>query len=98
MNVPGKKVRITSGRVKRTRRTSCSSQGPCPQFASDCRTFCEAVSLPPRNQTFVIPSVARALRIRSEEHTSELQSHSDLVCRLLLEKKKKNTSHSQHSI
>src|SRR5476649_645523 len=32
----------------------------------------------------------RALaRWRSEEHTSELQSHSDLVCRLLLEKKKK---------
>src|SRR5438034_6365695 len=28
---------------------------------------------------------------RSEEHTSELQSHSDLVCRLLLEKKKENT-------
>src|SRR5260221_2934596 len=26
---------------------------------------------------------------RSEEHTSELQSHSDLVCRLLLEKKKR---------
>src|SRR3989440_8114322 len=28
--------------------------------------------------------------VRSEEHTSELQSRSDLVCRLLLEKKKKN--------
>src|SRR5215204_7720843 len=28
---------------------------------------------------------------RSEEHTSELQSHSDLVCRLLLEKKKKKS-------
>src|SRR5438132_8833614 len=28
---------------------------------------------------------------RSEEHTSELQSHSDLVCRLLLEKKKTRT-------
>src|SRR5438034_7356301 len=28
------------------------------------------------------------LKPRSEEHTSELQSHSDLVCRLLLEKKK----------
>src|SRR5438132_9637631 len=27
--------------------------------------------------------------VRSEEHTSELQSHSDLVCRLLLEKKKR---------
>src|SRR5438132_9810239 len=29
------------------------------------------------------------IKYRSEEHTSELQSHSDLVCRLLLEKKKK---------
>src|SRR5260221_3357996 len=33
----------------------------------------------------------RAAR-RSEEHTSELQSHSDLVCRLLLEKKKQRTT------
>src|SRR5260221_9059636 len=31
----------------------------------------------------------RQQKDRSEEHTSELQSHSDLVCRLLLEKKKK---------
>src|SRR5690349_23848523 len=31
-----------------------------------------------------------AVRGRSEEHTSELQSRRDLVCRLLLEKKKKN--------
>src|SRR2546430_4153438 len=31
--------------------------------------------------------------IRSEEHTSELQSQSNLVCRLLLEKKKKHTTH-----
>src|SRR5947207_8806218 len=31
--------------------------------------------------------------VRSEEHTSELQSHSDLVCRLLLEKKKKMKRH-----
>src|SRR2546428_8347239 len=31
---------------------------------------------------------------RSEEHTSELQSRSDLVCRLLLEKKKKMTANS----
>src|SRR2546430_14273165 len=30
------------------------------------------------------------LHVRSEEHTSELQSQSNLVCRLLLEKKKKN--------
>src|SRR5260221_8635835 len=32
---------------------------------------------------------------RSEEHTSELQSHSDLVCRLLLEKKKTETRYSR---
>src|SRR5260221_8773772 len=35
---------------------------------------------------------------RSEEHTSELQSHSDLVCRLLLEKKKKTGNRKVHHI
>src|SRR2546427_2310628 len=35
------------------------------------------------------------LEKRSEEHTSELQSQSNLVCRLLLEKKKKQQSESQ---
>src|SRR6202007_3475209 len=35
-----------------------------------------------------------APRLRSEEHTSELQSRENLVCRLLLEKKKKKTKHS----
>src|SRR5947207_7228997 len=34
---------------------------------------------------------------RSEEHTSELQSHSDLVCRLLLEKKKKRDGKAHHA-
>src|SRR2546427_4109969 len=34
-------------------------------------------------------ATAAATRARSEEHTSELQSQSNLVCRLLLEKKKK---------
>src|SRR5438132_6037681 len=43
---------------------------------------------------------ARAPRCRgprSEEHTSELQSHSDLVCRLLLEKKKTDLDHGRLS-
>src|SRR2546430_3776735 len=35
--------------------------------------------------------IVRFFIIRSEEHTSELQSQSNLVCRLLLEKKKKKT-------
>src|SRR2546430_10782278 len=36
-------------------------------------------------------SASRHFRMRSEEHTSELQSQSNLVCRLLLEKKKHTT-------
>src|SRR5947207_7600614 len=38
------------------------------------------------------------LTARSEEHTSELQSHSDLVCRLLLEKKKKEENKNKQNI
>src|SRR5438477_5437916 len=45
------------------------------------------------------PPAARPARStswrRSEEHTSELQSHVNLVCRLLLEKKKKTTWHQK---
>src|SRR5437773_6885319 len=40
----------------------------------------------------------RGQRNRSEEHTSELQSHHDLVCRLLLEKKKTKTYSSSNNI
>src|SRR5215204_3202845 len=39
------------------------------------------------------PDRVPARTARSEEHTSELQSHSDLVCRLLLEKKKHESCH-----
>src|SRR2546428_5538793 len=47
------------------------------------------------------PEVAayrRAIVERSEEHTSELQSRSDLVCRLLLEKKKKKAKDDYTSV
>src|SRR5260221_3878094 len=41
------------------------------------------------SSNFTLCSIApETISWRSEEHTSELQSHSDLVCRLLLEKKK----------
>src|SRR2546430_7696442 len=42
----------------------------------------------------VIGVMPKGFDYRSEEHTSELQSQSNLVCRLLLEKKKKNTKHN----
>src|SRR5260370_23407694 len=53
--------------------------------------FRSAVTSPQRNAS--LPDVVEAYvrdadRKRSEEHTSELQSHLNLVCRLLLEKKK----------
>src|SRR5260221_7883264 len=41
-----------------------------------------------------VPEEAPGRCPRSEEHTSELQSHSDLVCRLLLEKKKEKFKYS----
>src|SRR5690349_24130033 len=45
----------------------------------------------------VVEGGAEADRLRSEEHTSELQSRRDLVCRLLLEKKKKQIITHYHS-
>src|SRR5947209_17254728 len=50
----------------------------------------------PQEQLARLRTVLRVLR--SEEHTSELQSRQYLVCRLLLEKKKKNTQHGTQRI
>src|SRR5207253_11325719 len=64
------------GRSSRTPRASrpSSSPTPCARRIRACRSR----STTPRRSS------------RSEEHTSELQSRGHLVCRLLLEKKKKN--------
>src|SRR5438034_7683523 len=43
------------------------------------------------------PQIPDFQHLRSEEHTSELQSHSDLVCRLLLEKKKKKKKNNKYT-
>src|SRR5438132_4879515 len=61
-----------------------------------CRTFAPEGRRSRRPASSGLDKPRRRRRARSEEHTSELQSHSDLVCRLLLEKKKKkkNTTHS----
>src|SRR2546430_15738948 len=54
-------------------------------------TFLDAPVLPGGG-----PDYSKLIHVadRSEEHTSELQSQSNLVCRLLLEKKKKQTQHA----
>src|SRR2546427_7876635 len=51
-----------------------------------CFHFPSVLTMPQLRQLYPVPWI-RALLHRSEEHTSELQSGSDLVCRLLLEKK-----------
>src|SRR5207249_10896213 len=70
-------------------RTQCCLRSPVPagngRISNACRRkLCRIRHLQSRN----ISSRLTA-RLRSEEHTSELQSRFDLVCRLLLEKKKK---------
>src|SRR5438034_5676343 len=57
-------------------------RGPGDQTASLCGRGARGAPWSPARHEHLFT-------IRSEEHTSELQSHSDLVCRLLLEKKKK---------
>src|SRR2546430_12425212 len=57
----------------------------CTVAAISCRTMTAAAALILRTTAGGVP--AGAMR-RSEEHTSELQSQSNVVCRLLLEKKK----------
>src|SRR5256885_7184933 len=74
-------------------------RGPGPAERSDERADLVA---PPwgrqrRCRTVRVDRRDRDVTLRSEEHTSELQSPCNLVCRLLLEKKKKNTTIiSQH--
>src|SRR5438034_8490004 len=62
-----------------------------PIFHVELRQLGDAQHFVPRYAHAPSPSQSRSSP-RSEEHTSELQSHSDLVCRLLLEKKNTYTT------
>src|SRR5437773_2933401 len=61
-----------------------------PGFPRDARSRSA-----PRRAAHTGARCTRRRRGRSEEHTSELQSHHDLVCRLLLEKKKKKQKNNR---
>src|SRR3712207_7525947 len=79
-------------------RSSVSGRARSPTASStrpDARATREALRTSARTG---IPAAARAPTRRSEEHTSELQSRQYLVCRLLLEKKKKNQVINHHSV
>src|SRR2546430_13354370 len=85
--------------------SSVSSAWPSMPFASAALTAAVTMRLPATQASFAPPRVfaneiaffpggrgesdSIAARVRSEEHTPELQSQSNIVCRLLLEKKKR---------
>src|SRR2546429_671839 len=96
MITPVMSLRSSPARVNRLRVSTPYSSTVCSR-AVVSRQF--AISCGPRNTpstvfvfpTSIVSSIYRASATsRSEEHTSELQSRLHLVCRLLLEKKKKN--------
>src|SRR5260370_5562075 len=61
-----------------------------------CRRFGQnaVFAVPDENLAALDFSLCYGRTVRSEEHTSELQSHLNLVCRLLLEKKRIHISHA----
>src|SRR2546427_8223565 len=78
-----------SGPLYKIPRTLCFASGDAAVALGMARTCLE---------TFTELAGSKTPRPRSEEHTSELQSQSNLVCRLLLEKKKNTpTVHSAHN-
>src|SRR5206468_10671242 len=80
-----------SGPRRRTATTSLRRSARCwRRIAPGMRAHAGGAELGPR-----LPPGHHRAGFRSEEHTSELQSRSDLVCRLLLEKKKTNLVHAQ---
>src|SRR5207253_8663820 len=77
---------------------ACPSRVPAPvDQLGACRRQASVLALqsaPIRQYS----ETGRRLLLRSEEHTSELQSRGHLVCRLLLEKKKKTHINQNHKI
>src|SRR5260370_14917418 len=73
------------------RHTTCRFQLP----EAPLRLLCDEIGLQATEEA--ISHVLTSVLVRSEEHTSELQSHLNLVCRLLLEKKKNTTRHNAES-
>src|SRR2546427_4558275 len=84
------------------RRPPRSTLFPYTTLFRSRRLAAEAKNPPPKPFPWAaVAAVVTALSLggyaRSEEHTSELQSQSNLVCRLLLEKKKKTTGFARHT-
>src|SRR2546421_2154978 len=75
-----------------------NAPAPPPSASYPSPHFFHAPSDLPSGSSYSYPPPLMQSQQRSEEHTSELQSRSDLVCRLLLEKKKKKKHERTSSI
>src|SRR5438034_649384 len=80
-------VLYCKGFTSSSNHSSCSWPSVPSPPAFRFSTFTNAMKCTPFLSKLYQPAPWAPLPKRSEEHTSELQSHSDLVCRLLLEKK-----------
>src|SRR5438034_3188495 len=89
-------IPLAARNARRSRRGVTTRNSRLPSIRSDSQIFVNGPAHGSRrsiHQGTALPIVESAATRwaecggRSEEHTSELQSHSDLVCRLLLEKK-----------
>src|SRR2546425_5357622 len=83
-----------AARTSRVSRTSISAiaRSSCPPWPSPSVCKCDT----PREEGTPYSAIRSGRPARSEEHTSELQSLAYLVCRLLLEKKKKKIYDGHH--
>src|SRR5260221_8314180 len=101
------KMKLDAGQLLLYRAAANADRGfPSPEETAIAKAFCNQAGFDVANEALqvmgglgytqeeLVEYCVRRCRgwMRSEEHTSELQSHSDLVCRLLLEKKKKNST------
>src|SRR2546430_6645618 len=76
--------------------TKSAAAGNCPETLGGVQFQLHAAR--EIDNHFIITISRNSRDSRSEEHTSELQSQSNLVCRLLLEKKKKNIEHHTNTL
>src|SRR5699024_12017462 len=74
---------------KQDRSIHAQKEADVPHSSAHTRNYCKSVSYTGEVQEQILFHTRKLYNLaRSEEHTSELQSRFDLVCRLLLEKKK----------
>src|SRR2546426_5568878 len=83
--------------------TTAAIEIACTRWSTPVHPMARKIRHVPKSAAMVMPEIGLAdepiwpqMRERSEEHTSELQSPCNLVCRLLLEKKKKNMCNVRH--